>query len=240
MWLEWVWQWAGQLVVWRVSVSCVRVPEWSWPDLASLPPVPERGEGERGEGERERRGRERRERERERERERRGRERGGRERREREERERRAVKPSSPCRHDKNAFTRLQWSHEQGKSFSHFKQESIHPRIQLHRVKKTFLVWLNIQFSCPKAIFSKVKPTSSTSRSCWKRELGRHRPMDIFSDSRSPGLTPSLRDDSSKVVSMAVTLAGSENYKDYRKTSEKDKDTWFYQNGRLGLALLHP
>ena len=143
----------------------------------------------------------------------------------------------------KYTFTRLQWSHEQGKSFSHFKQESIHPRIQLHRVKKTFLVWLNIQFSCPKAIFSKVKPTSSTSRSCWKRELGRHRPMDIFSDSRSPGLTPSLRDDRSKVVSMAVTLAGSENYKDYRKTSEKDKDTWFYvpfENGRLGLALLHP
>jgi hypothetical protein len=60
--------------------------------------------------------------------------------------------------------------------------------------------------------------------------------MDIFSDSRSPGLTPSLRDDRSKVVSMAVTLAGSEITK--ITVYKKVKDTSFYipfKKGRLAI-----
>ena len=201
-------------------------------DLTSPPCLlPLRGEGERGGRERERG---------EGERERGEGERRGREERERE-RERRAVKPSSPCRHNKNTHS-LDFNGVMNK-VSHFRTSNKKAFILASsciELKKLFSRGY-IRFSCPKVIFSKVKPTSSTSRSCWKRELGRHRPMDIFSDSRSPGLTPSLRDDRSKVVSMAVTLAGSGNYKDYRKTSEKDKDTWFYvpfENGRL--ALLHP
>ena len=53
------------------------------------------------------------------------------------------------------------------------------------------------------------RETSSMSSSCLNRELGRHLPTLPLTCSMSAVLTPSLSDDRSEVVSMAVTLACS-------------------------------
>ena len=58
-------------------------------------------------------------------------------------------------------------------------------------------------------LYAVVGTLTSMSSSCLKRELGRHLPTVPLNCSMSPALTPSLSDERSKVVSMAVTLGCS-------------------------------